>query len=92
MLNRAEERSLRICFVNPFYDRTIGSGEELIARYRHLAEMAGALRRRGHEIFVVQAFHTDKTIETAQAIYRFARMPHRGTLRLVRSRTNVRVL
>jgi glycosyltransferase involved in cell wall biosynthesis len=73
---------MRICIVNPFYDREIVSGTELISRYRHLAEIARALGKRGHRVFIVQAFHTELTIETDWTIYKFVSMPHRGTLRL----------
>lgn len=73
---------MRICLVNPYYDRRPASLLEVTGRYRHVEALSAALARRNHEVIVVQPFH-DERVEHRNAVeYRYARTPRRSAPRL----------
>ncbi len=69
---------MRLCIVNPFYDPDIASGTELISRYRHLAQLGGALARRGLQVVVTQAFRYSEILECGPITYQLVRTPLRS--------------
>jgi glycosyltransferase involved in cell wall biosynthesis len=73
---------MRICLVNPFYDKVAASALEVTGRYRHVEALAAALARRKHEVVVAQAFHCE-TIEHRNGVeFRYAKAPYRSVARL----------
>lgn len=73
---------MRICLVNPFYDKAAASTLEVTGRYRHVEALASALARRNHDVVVVQAFHREAIEHRNSVEFRYVRAPHRSVARL----------
>ena len=56
-------KSTNVCLLNAGFDTGLKSPEQLLSRYWHVPQLAGALAEHGHQVTTIQAFHRNESLQ-----------------------------